>query len=83
MKPDILLSFPLRAKWPFAPVLTVKPLKRRRRGTLASGEITRLEIARLKGEMRVAADLLDDAWVVINTIEGDSDVEDQALRALQ
>jgi hypothetical protein len=83
MKPDILLSFPSRARWPYAPVHTVKPLTRRRRGTPAQAEITRREIARLKGEMRVAADLLDDAWVVIHAIEGENDAEEEALRALQ
>lgn len=83
MKPDILLSFPLRAKWPYAPVLTIKPLKRRRRGTPVPAGFARQEIARLKGEMRVAADLLDDAWVVIHAVEGENDTEEEALRALQ
>ena len=41
------------------------------------------EIARLKGEMRVMADLLDEAWKVIYVFEGEDASEDEALSALR
>lgn len=57
----------------------------------AEAEITRLradlaasqaECKRLKGELRVIADVMDDAAKVIHTVEGDDYDEDAALRRL-
>ena len=70
MRSSILLSFPTRARWTYYPALPVKPLARRRiRRAPASME---MEIAPLKGETRVAADLPDSALIVIQNKGGRS-----------
>jgi hypothetical protein len=50
-----------------------------------AAEIAKLndEIARLKGVMRVIADILDAAGKVIHCIDGENDDEEYALRSLQ